>query len=94
MPRKCRFNDSWLYRDHLKDWLSKVTSDLHSAYCKLCCKEFSIATLGIAAVTSHANGASINMVTIYDSAHVLFLNFINLHAPVMIFNIIKLFIIT
>ncbi|XP_077457701.1 uncharacterized protein fsbp [Stigmatopora argus] len=57
MPGKCKFQESWLYKEVYKDWLVKDTQDIHFARCKACCKSIKLQTMGEAALTSHAGGA-------------------------------------
>lgn len=53
---KCVFNSSWLLVKDFKLWLAASTEDKHNAYCKLCKKKFSIASMGISALKSHMVG--------------------------------------
>lgn len=53
--RKCVFNSSWLLVKDFKLWLPAST-DKHNAYCKLCNKKFTIASMGISALKSHMVG--------------------------------------
>ncbi|XP_057685947.1 uncharacterized protein LOC130912116 [Corythoichthys intestinalis] len=57
MPGKCKFQESWLYKEVYKDWLVKDTQDIHFARCRACCKSIKLQTMGEAALTSHAGGA-------------------------------------
>ena len=52
---KCSFKDSWLQDEPYSSWVEKV-DDIHSARCRLCCKTFSIANVGIKASDAHAEG--------------------------------------
>ena len=52
------FNMDWLTDDLYKGWLKKVNGDKHAAYCKVCCKQFSIASMGKAALKSHMDGVN------------------------------------
>ena len=55
MPKwKSNFNPNWLHNPEFSTWL--VHRDDSSAHCKLCEKTFSITTLGISALRSHAKG--------------------------------------
>ena len=54
---KCVFNSDWVLDGAYKDWLQVVKDDKHAAYCKLCCREFKLASMGKAALTSHMEGA-------------------------------------
>ena len=54
---KCIFNSDWVLDGAYKDWLQVVKDDKHAAYCKLCCREFKLASMGKAALTSHMEGA-------------------------------------
>ena len=50
---KCVFNSDWLVDNAYKDWLKGVKVDKHAAYCKLCCREFKLTSMGKAALKSH-----------------------------------------
>ena len=54
MPAKCKFQDSWLYKNEYKEWLLKVPSDIHSARCSVCLKSFKVDNMGESALVSHA----------------------------------------
>ena len=54
---KCVFNSDWVLDSAYKDWLQVVKGDKHAASCKLCCREFKLASMGKAALTSHMEGA-------------------------------------
>lgn len=56
MPGKCSFQTCWLDKPEFKEWLARVPGDTCSAACKICRKNFSVSSLGVTAVTSHANG--------------------------------------
>ena len=56
MPGKCSFQANWLEKPEFKKWLARVPGDIWSAACKVCGKNFSLTSLGITAVTSHAKG--------------------------------------
>ena len=47
---KCVFNSDWVLDGAYKDWLQVVKGDKHAAYCKLCCREFKLASMGKAAL--------------------------------------------
>jgi len=49
---KCVFNSSWLVDKDFKPWLA-ASKDKHHAFCNLCNKSFSIASMGISALKSH-----------------------------------------
>ena len=55
---KCVFNAEWLLDDDNRLWLAQVKDDRHSAFCKVCLRKFSIASMGKAALKFHKNGAS------------------------------------
>jgi hypothetical protein len=46
----------WLDKPEFKEWLARVPRDIFSAACKICRKNFSVASLGVTVVKSHANG--------------------------------------
>ena len=52
---KCSFQDSWLQNEPYSSWVVKV-DDIYSAKCRLCCKTFSIANMGVKALDAHAKG--------------------------------------
>ena len=54
---KCVFNPDWLTNDCYKGWLESVKDDRHAAFCKLCSRKFSIASMGKSALKSHMDGA-------------------------------------
>ena len=56
MPGKCSFQACWLDKPEFKEWLAKIPGDTCRAACKFVKKIFPIASLGVTAVTSHANG--------------------------------------
>lgn len=53
---KCVFNADWLLDNAYKEWLQGVKGDKHAVYCKLCCREFKLASMGKAALKSHMEG--------------------------------------
>lgn len=53
---KCVFNSDWVLDGAYKDWLQVVKGDKHAVYCKLCCREFKLASMGKAALKSHMEG--------------------------------------
>ena len=53
---KCVFNSDWVLDGAYKDWLQVVKGDKHAAYCKLCCREFKLASMGKAALKSDMEG--------------------------------------
>ena len=53
---KATFQDIWLEDERFKPWLVKL-DDRNTARCKVCCKNISIGTHGVAALTLHADGA-------------------------------------
>lgn len=53
---KSKFQDNWLEDEEYKVWLQKDSKDETQAYCKLCMKSFSIASLGKSSISSHASG--------------------------------------
>ncbi len=55
---KCKFSDSWLEMPEFKDWIKLVENNNQEAYCTLCKKKISVASMGINAVKSHMQGAS------------------------------------
>ena len=56
MPGKCKFQDSWLYKN---EWLLKVPSDIHSARCSVCLKSFKVDNMGESALVSHEKSNSL-----------------------------------
>ncbi|CDQ61371.1 unnamed protein product [Oncorhynchus mykiss] len=58
MPKKCKFQDSWLTKDIYKDWLVKDPREIYMARCRACSKSIKVHAMGEAPVTSHAAGAS------------------------------------
>ncbi|GBM74428.1 hypothetical protein AVEN_39220-1 [Araneus ventricosus] len=54
MAGKCIFNNAWLEMPAYKMWLQRNVSDVHSARCTICYKNFSVASMGKSAVKSHA----------------------------------------
>ena len=54
---KSKFLDEWLVNEQFKSWIKKDPNDDHSAYCKYCCKSFSVSGRGINQVQSHMNGS-------------------------------------
>ena len=54
---KCVFNFDWLTNDCYKGWLESVKDDRHAAFCKLCSRKFSIASMGKSALKSHMDGS-------------------------------------
>lgn len=57
MPRKCRFQRSWLNNDNYREWLALDVSNPHKARCKICCKCFDITAMGESALKSHQKSA-------------------------------------
>lgn len=55
---KCVFNTDWLLEEDNNKWLAQFNGDRHFAYCKVCCRKFSIASMGKTALKSHKNGAT------------------------------------
>ena len=53
---KCVFNSSWTQEKDFQQWLAPVKGDKHSAYCKLCSRQFNIGNMGKSALKSHMNG--------------------------------------
>jgi len=61
MPRDTKFCADWLQSrdkngDHISQWCKAISSDPYSASCKICCKTFSIATMGMGQLQSHSEG--------------------------------------
>ena len=54
---KSKFLDEWLVNEQFKSWIKKDLNDDHSAYCKYCCKSFSVSGRGINQVQSDMNGS-------------------------------------
>ena len=54
---QCKFSDEWLVNENFKNWIKKDENDEHSAYCKYCCKRFSISGRGVNQVIAHMNGS-------------------------------------
>ena len=50
------FKTHWLYDESFKVWLKKDDKDINSAFCKVCCKSFSIGNGGIENLKQHAKG--------------------------------------
>ena len=50
---KCVFNSDLITDARFKGWLRSVSSDKRLAYCKWCSKQFSVASMGVAALISH-----------------------------------------
>ncbi|GBN85657.1 hypothetical protein AVEN_88560-1 [Araneus ventricosus] len=55
MAGECIFNNAWLEMPAYKMWLQRNVSDVHSARCTMCYKNFSVASMCESAVKSHAN---------------------------------------
>jgi hypothetical protein len=63
MPRDTKFNDDWLKSDVkdkngdiVSEWCERVSNDVLSARCKVCCKVFSISNMGLGQIMSHSSG--------------------------------------
>ena len=49
---ECSFQACWLDKPEFKEWLARVPGDTCRAACKICEKNFSVASLGVTAVAS------------------------------------------
>ena len=63
MPRSTSFQRRGLHSDVkdtnetiISDWYEQVKNDVYEACCRVCCKVFSIANMGLASIMSHAEG--------------------------------------
>ena len=72
MAGKCIFNNSWLEKPEYKTWLQRNVSDVYTARCTMCYKNFSVASMGESAVKSHAKSRKhIDLLSIRISKNVL-----------------------
>ena len=55
MAKRCSFDRSWLTHPQFTGWLVAVYSDPYSAYCNVCCRQFSLSNMGKQAILSHRN---------------------------------------
>lgn len=53
IPSQSTFQDAWLHKSELKDWVQKVTNNIYKAKCTLCVKEINISRMGVQALSSH-----------------------------------------
>ncbi|KFM59535.1 hypothetical protein X975_21757, partial [Stegodyphus mimosarum] len=72
------FNEKWLENPNYKEWLQCHDTDKHQAKCIVCCKSFSIANMGEAAVKSHMKAEkhkkALNTCSPNTSSHISMLN--------------------
>lgn len=61
MPGKCKFNPAWQDVDAYYSWLLPDTKNVNRACCKLCKKDFGLASMGEVALKSHMKGAKHRM---------------------------------
>ena len=51
------FNPQWLTENDYRNWLQSVKGERHNAFCKVCNRKFSLASMGVAALKSHINSS-------------------------------------
>jgi hypothetical protein len=58
MPGQCYFQAAWLFKPEFKDWLEKSPDGSRSsARCRVCCKDISVKSLGVSALSVHGKGS-------------------------------------
>ena len=55
---KCKFAESWLDVPDFKTWLQPVAGNNKEAYCSICKKKISVASMGVNSLKSHMQSAS------------------------------------
>ena len=54
---KCTFNNTWMTAGPYKEWIQPVKGNRYRAFCRVCCKEIDLTTMGESALKSHSKGA-------------------------------------